>query len=235
MTPSISNPKSPHMVKLSPNGRVGCDNNCPNYRAYFICAYSVAVAEQTGSLDRFVKWHRKGKRGTNLTALANIGMPASSGRKTTATKRKGSVSNLRRSQDIPFNITSRFSAAICPKPARPVPAFGTFCVRSLKFLDGKVSVCYGCRQTLKHQGQILPDPENLVIISVARISYRKDGVLCMSSELTNVYYHLNPNCVVQKNAFFLSGLVQIPDDLKPFLQQSHVTALAEKLNMEINM
>ena len=26
-------------------------------------------------------------------------------------------------------------------------AFGTFAAGNLKFLDGKVSVCYGCRQT----------------------------------------------------------------------------------------
>lgn len=162
MTPSSNNPNAPHMVKVHSGGRAQCDKDYPNYRAYFICAHTIAVAQENGSLQSFVKWHRKEKRGTNLTALANVGMPASSGKKsTTSTKRRRGSTNssrqTRTAQDV--TVTSRFSStsAIHPKPARPALAFGTFAVGNLKFLDGKVSVCYGCTQTLKPQGQIPPE------------------------------------------------------------------------------
>ena len=80
MTPSTINPRTPHTVKLFSSGRVNCDKDCPNYRAYSICSHAVAVADQNGILGKFVKWHRKNKGGTNLTALANVGMPTSSGK-----------------------------------------------------------------------------------------------------------------------------------------------------------
>ena len=67
MVASKSNPRTPHTVKVFTNGRVKCDKGCPNYQAYSICAHSIVVAEQSGTLNNFVKWHRKEKRGTNLT------------------------------------------------------------------------------------------------------------------------------------------------------------------------
>ena len=67
MVASKSNPRTPHTVKVFTNGRVDCDKGCPNYQAYSICAHCIVVAKQNGTLNNFVKWHRKGKRGTNLT------------------------------------------------------------------------------------------------------------------------------------------------------------------------
>ena len=131
-------------------------------------------------------------------------MPASAGKKSTAsTKRRSSTNSSRKTaQDV--TVTSRFpnTSAIHPKPARPALGIGTFAVGNQKFLDGKVSVCYGCRRTLKPQGQIPPEPEDLVIVSIARRSYMKDGKLDTSSEYMNVYYHLNPNCIVEKMPSF---------------------------------
>ena len=69
MVASKSNPRTPHTVKVFTNGRVDCDKGCPNYQAYSICAHCIVVAEQNGTLNNFVKWHRKGKRGTNLTGI----------------------------------------------------------------------------------------------------------------------------------------------------------------------
>ena len=67
MVASKSNSRTPHTVKVFTNGRVDCDKGCPNYQAYSICAHCIGVTDQNGTLNNFVKWHRKGKRGTNLT------------------------------------------------------------------------------------------------------------------------------------------------------------------------
>ena len=108
-----------------------------------------------------------------------------------------------------------------PKPDRPLPAFGTFLIGNLRFLDPKISTCYGCRQPLKPNQSISREPVDVVIVGRARREYWKNGEKVISSELSNVYFHINPNSVAVKNAFFVPGLVQIPTDLKPFLKESH--------------
>jgi hypothetical protein len=121
---------TPRMIFSS--GRVNWDKDCPNYRTYSICWHIVAVAEQNGILQKFVKWHRKNKGGTNLTALANVWNGKKS---TTANKRrKGSANILRVLRLCELEtITSRFAntSANHPKPARPTPGFGTFSIGNL--------------------------------------------------------------------------------------------------------
>ena len=78
-----------------------------------------------------------------------------------------------------------------PKPDRPLPAFGTFLIGNLRFLDPKISTCYGCRQPLKPNQSIPREPEDLVIVGRARREYWKNGEKVISSELSNVYFHVN--------------------------------------------
>ena len=234
MTPSSSNPRSPHTVKLSSSGRVSCDKDCPGYNAYFICAHTVAVADKAGILTDFIKWHRKEIGGTNLTALANVGIPSSSGKKsTTSSKRKGAANKK------PSNAPTVSSRLTCretsthPKPSRPVPAFGAFAIASMKFLDSKLSVCYGCGQTLKPEKKIPEEPGDLVIVGITRRKYWKDGVEMTSSQMSNVYYHLNPNCAAKQNTFVIPALIKVPEDLKPFLNSKHIEILRERLNVTV--
>ena len=76
--------------------------------------------------------------------------------------------------------------------------------------------------------------KDLVIVGRARREYWKNGEKVISSELSNVYFHVNPNCVAVKNAFFVPGLVQIPPDLQPFLKESHKRELKRKLNLNFS-
>ena len=107
----------------------------------------------------------------------------------------------------------------------------SFLIGNLRFLDPKISTCYGCRQPLKPNQSIPREPDDLVIVGRARREYWKNGEKVISSELSNVYFHINPSCVAVKNAFFVPGLVQIPTDLKPFLKESHKRELKRELNL----
>ena len=50
---SKENPKKPHKVEVQKIGNVGCE--CAGYKAYSKCAHSIAVAEYTSNLDKYVK------------------------------------------------------------------------------------------------------------------------------------------------------------------------------------
>ena len=61
---------------------------------------------------------------------------------------------------------------------------------------------------------------DLVIVVITRRKYWKDGVEMTSSNMSNAYYHLNPNCAAQQNTFVILSLIKVPEDLKPFLNSS---------------
>ena len=140
-------------------------------------------------------------------ALANVGMPSSSGKKSTT---KGAANKK------PSNAPTVSSRLTCreretsthPKPSRPVPAFGSFAIASMKFLDSKVSVCYGCGETLKPERKIPEEPGDLVILGITRRNIGKMGVEMTFSQKSNVYYHLNPNCGAKQNTFVLPALIE---------------------------
>ena len=62
-----------------------CDDKCPMFKGYSICAHVVAAAEDNGELASFLDCV---KCKPNLTAIASAGMPSGSGRKGGKPKRK---------------------------------------------------------------------------------------------------------------------------------------------------
>ena len=62
-----------------------CDDKCPMFKGYSICAHVVAAAEDNGDLKSFLDCVRCRP---NLTAIGNAGMPSGSGRKGGKAKHK---------------------------------------------------------------------------------------------------------------------------------------------------
>ena len=81
----------PHVVKPNPRNvqQYLCDDKCPMYKAFFLCSHVIAAAHDNGDLHSFLQYYTCSKRGPNLTAIANQGMPtAGTGRKGGVPKRK---------------------------------------------------------------------------------------------------------------------------------------------------
>ena len=95
----------------------------------------------------------------------------------------------------------------------------------------KVSVCYVCGLTLKPDKKIPEEAYDLVIVGKTRRIYWKDGVEMTSSNMSNVYYHLNPNCTAQQSTFVIPSLIKVPEDLKPFLNSQHRDLLRDRLTV----
>ena len=92
-----------------------------------------------------------------------------------------------------------------PTPARPKPQFGTFVIGFLQFQHPSVKVCYGCGGELKPSGRIPDPPNNLIVVSGdKRFYYDTQTKKVKQCELvSNVYFHLNPNCVTVRHQFSL--------------------------------
>ena len=92
-------------------------------------------------------------------------------------------------------------------PARRKPQFGTFVIGLLQYQHPSVKVCYGCGGELKPSGRIPDPPNDLVIVSGDKRSYHDTQTkkVKQSELVSNVYFHLNPNCVTVRHQFFIAG------------------------------
>ena len=78
----------PHIVKTHKNKKLYCcDDNFVMFKGFSLCAHVVAVAEHNGDLRSFLD-SVSATCGSNLTAIANQGMPGGAGRKGGVPKRK---------------------------------------------------------------------------------------------------------------------------------------------------
>ena len=75
-----------HSVTPGKGGSLSCDSNCVN-RSTKICEHTLAVAQLNGTLQEFVTWYKRSKRGPNLTSMTAAGGPKNAGRKPGKRKR----------------------------------------------------------------------------------------------------------------------------------------------------
>ena len=72
----------PHIVKhSSKSGRFLCEPCCAMWQSSKICSHSVAAAQFSGNLEKFVEWYKASKYKPNLSKLAQVDMPKGTGRK----------------------------------------------------------------------------------------------------------------------------------------------------------
>ncbi len=83
VVPSTSNPKKPHVVVFSANGKWECQD-CPSYSASSLCAHAIAASLKSGNTKEYVTWFVTKKRktaGINYSKAITYGLPNDRGRK----------------------------------------------------------------------------------------------------------------------------------------------------------
>lgn len=104
----------------------------------------------------------------------------------------------------------------------PNPTAGSYHLYLLDFCHEKTHICYGCGGHLRIQGQILPAPHNLVIVSRMKRQYiDSTGQTKLSHTTQRVYFHCNKRCVALKQPYFIPRLVTVPDCIRGILTSAH--------------
>ena len=80
----------------------------------------------------------------------------------------------------------------------------------LQYQHPSVKVCYGCGGELKPSGRIPDPPNDLIIVSGDKRSYydTQTKKVKQNELVSNVYFHLNPNCVTVRISFSLLDLLR---------------------------
>ena len=92
----------PHMVTCGEKNDTifNCDKHCPRYAAYGFCSHTVAVAEVTGCLEKFIQQITKRKRKANLSSLVYHSLPDGAGEKGGKPKQKRPAAVLHQTYSI---------------------------------------------------------------------------------------------------------------------------------------
>ena len=77
---SSHDPAKPHVVTPLASGEGKC-TGCPQFNRLSICSHSIAVAEKTSTLRKFLSWYTNKKPKPNFSQAANQGMPDGRGKK----------------------------------------------------------------------------------------------------------------------------------------------------------
>ena len=121
---------------------------------------------------------------------------------------------------IPVSTTSNLT------PPPPNPSSNCYHLTLLKFCHRNVSKCYGCRDLFVTDGYP-KEPYDFVIVSKTQRSYvdPKTRQKTMSSDFSNVYFHLNGSCTLKHGSCFTPQTVAVPEELKQHLSTFHKTFL----------
>ena len=117
------------------------------------------------------------------------------------------------------STTVTVSSPTPPTPSAVQPNTNPFYVR---FLQGNIRVCQGCRSTLRlSDGSIPAPPFNLVMARAERSFRDKFGTLITPQKEQPSHYHLRLDCVRAVEPCFVGLALCIPQDILPLLNNIH--------------
>lgn len=109
-----------------------------------------------------------------------------------------------------------------PSCSTPIPTVNTnpFYVR---FLQGNIRMCQGCRSTLRLcDGKVPAPPFDLVVARAERRSFRdKFGTLITPQKEQPSHYHLRLDCIRAVEPTFVSQALRVPQDIMPLINAVH--------------
>lgn len=121
-----------------------------------------------------------------------------------------------------------------PGPANPTQALSPNPF-FLRFIQGNIRVCQGCRTTLRTMdGGVPKAPFDLVVARFERRTFRdKSGELHTPLREQAVHYHLKPCCIRVVAPDFVSSNVSIPADVQPLLTPVHKEYLRLMFSLQL--
>ena len=105
----------------------------------------------------------------------------------------------------------------------------------VKFMQGNIRMCQGCRSSLRSQDGSIPNPPfDAVIARAERRSFRdKNGVLITPRQEQTCHYHLRLDCVKAVEPTFVPLALQVPGDVLPSLTFIHREYLRLLFGLEL--
>ena len=212
-------------MTVKENGACICQ--CKGFKTASLCSHSLAVADHVAKLDQYLSWfHSRG--GPNITAAASTSAPKNAG------KKPGQRPRIRQTRT---SVSSRNDDSYAER--RPyVESIENKQRYQLKWLDKTTArVCYGCGGKLRPSDSSVPPPPFDIVVSTKeyRCWYDKSTETTkISKKPEATHYHVNPVCILAKNAEFQASLhLSITSQDRGRMLDSHENFLKQSLNITI--
>ena len=116
----------------------------------------------------------------------------------------------------------------CGSPVTPEPFL-------IKFLNGRIKVCAGCKGPHMKDAKngLLPPPHDICIGHCEPLTFLNPRTGLESSKMGNAYYHVNLSCIKKKHPDFIPSQLICEDDIKRVLQPPHFQFLWDTLGLSI--
>ena len=124
-----------------------------------------------------------------------------------------------------------YSARECNLPSQPPNTGVTSGPFIVKFLNGRIKVCTGCKgpQLKGVNSELLPPPNDICILHTEPLKYTNPRTGLESSKIGNAYYHVNSVCICKKHPKFSPSLVSCSTEDAKLMQPSHFKLLYDAL------
>ena len=101
----------------------------------------------------------------------------------------------------------------------------------MKFLNGRIKVCAGCRGPyLKGiDNEVLPPPQDICIVHTEPLAFTNPRTGLETSKIGNAHYHVNKACICKKHPNFAGHLVACTKEVLDLLLPCHFKLLFEAL------
>ena len=132
------------------------------------------------------------------------------------------IRNVVEPQHVAFEAPS---VRIDQRPAYPQPCQGKYVLALQRYCHPNVKSCYVCSKEIFRS-----DATNYDDIVIAGNTQRtifdvQTQKYTVSSNSQNVCFHYHQQCILIKDAFFTPTMVEVPQDLKPFLSNRNKSIL----------
>ena len=234
----------PHLVTPKRGNTFACDQDCPNWRALNVCAHTVAVAELSGKLPDFVASFKKAKKAPSLSLFAEATMPKGKGR-------KGSQRPRKRKASVPTEaVLENPALSPCPSNDSPlnqdmsIPVSVSIGSHAMSSPAASRSQVNNFQQPLVTQNMQVTTSPSLYphppwsfhgyMPPPSPYSIPMTGSQAPQFCFSNVYYHFNVHCVWLRCPWFAPMLLEVPSDIYPHLDISHLERLRKEFQIQLS-
>ena len=195
---------------------------CPCYKYNRLCKHSLCVAEISGILKEHLGYLARTSR--SIPSRSGLVEPL----KQAQGKKGGNHKNTWRPNRTSTGTTEASARLSHSHPFSEIHHNNIPLVVCFLRDETKATECRQCRMAFPRRQKIVP--YNIVLSHEERWMYPAQGIKLPSAKYTKKFYCVKRSCITKRFPYFHPSFIEIPEEVKVDLRDSHLEILREELD-----